>query len=49
VESVSRGNNLFLEVRVTPSADFARLTDVLLLSPSPAAKESSEVSPGAAR
>ncbi len=49
VESVSRGNKLFLEVRVAPSADFGRLTDVLLLSASPAAKESPEVTPGAAR
>lgn len=49
VESVSRGNNLFLEVRVRPAADFPRLTDVLLLSASPAAKESPEVSPGVPR
>jgi rod shape-determining protein MreC len=42
VASVARGNNLFLEVRVTPGADFARLTDVLLLAPSPAAKEGAE-------
>ncbi len=49
VESVLRGSKLFLEVRVAPSADFARLTDVLLLSPSPAAKESPEGSQGAAR
>jgi rod shape-determining protein MreC len=42
VESVSRGSKLFLEVRVTPSADFSRLTDVLLLAPSPATKEGAE-------
>jgi rod shape-determining protein MreC len=39
VESVSRGSNLFLEVRIRPSAPFARLTDVLVLAPSPAAVE----------
>lgn len=49
VESVSRGNKLFLEVRVAPAADFSRLTDVLLLSPSPAARESLEVDRGAVR
>jgi rod shape-determining protein MreC len=49
VESVARGSKLFLEVRVAPSADFARLTDVLLLTPSPAAKESPEVSRSAVR
>jgi rod shape-determining protein MreC len=42
VESVSRGSKLFLEIRVTPSADFSRLTDVLLLAPSPAVRESAE-------
>jgi rod shape-determining protein MreC len=42
VASVSRGNKLFLEVRVTPSADFGRLADVLLLAPSPALRESPE-------
>src|SRR5262245_17850460 len=42
VESVARGSKLFLEVRVTPSADFSRLTDVLLLAPSPATKEGAE-------
>jgi rod shape-determining protein MreC len=39
VEAVARGSSLFLEVRLRPSADFSRLTDVLLLSPSPAAGE----------
>ena len=42
VESVSRGNNLFLEIRVRPAAPFSRLTDVLVLAPSPAAVESLE-------
>ncbi len=37
VNSVARGSALFLEIRVTPAADFSRLTDVLVLSPSPAA------------
>jgi rod shape-determining protein MreC len=49
VESVSRGSKMFLQIRVTPSADFARLTDVLLLEPSPAARENLEVGKGAAR
>jgi rod shape-determining protein MreC len=49
VESVSRGSKMFLQIRVTPSADFARLTDVLLLEPSPAARENPEVGTGAAR
>jgi rod shape-determining protein MreC len=49
VESVSRGSKLFLEVRVTPSADFSRLTDVLLLAPSPATKEGAEAGRSAAR
>jgi rod shape-determining protein MreC len=49
VESVSRGSKMFLQIRVTPSADFARLTDVLLLEPSPAANENLEVGKGAAR
>ena len=35
VESVSRGP-MFLEIRVVPSAPFSRLTDVLVLAPSPA-------------
>jgi len=35
VESVSRGP-MFLEIRVAPSAPFSRLTDVLVLEPSPA-------------
>jgi rod shape-determining protein MreC len=39
VESVARGNNLFLEIRIKPSADFAHLTDVLVLAPSPAITE----------
>jgi rod shape-determining protein MreC len=38
VESVARGS-LFLEIRVRPSAPFARLTDVLVLAPSPASLE----------
>ena len=42
VEDVTRGGKLFLEIRVTPSADFARLTDVLLLAPSPAVREGPE-------
>ena len=41
VESVSHGSNLFLEIRVRPTADFDRLTDVLVLAPSPAAGEAS--------
>ncbi len=49
VESVARGSKMFLQIRVTPSADFARLTDVLLLEPSPAANENLEVGKGAAR
>lgn len=36
VASVSRGGDLFLDIRVTPAAPFSRLTDVLLLAPSPA-------------
>jgi len=36
VASVARGGNLFLEVRVTPAARFSQLTDVLVLTPSPA-------------
>lgn len=39
VESVERTSNLFLEIRVRPSAPFGRLTDVLLLAPSPASVE----------
>src|SRR4029453_926103 len=46
VASVSRGSKMFLQIRVTPSADFARLTDVLLLEPSPAANENLEVGKG---
>ena len=42
VESVSRGSKLFLEIRVVPAADFSRLTDVLLLAPSRATKDSAE-------
>jgi len=45
VESVSRGSKLFLEIRVAPTADFSRLTDVLLLAPSPAVRESPEPTP----
>lgn len=32
VQSVSRGANLFLEIRVAPAASFSRLTDVLVLA-----------------
>jgi len=49
VSSVARGSKLFLEIRVTPSADFSRLTDVLLLAPSPAIKEGVEAGRSAAR
>ena len=42
VESVSRGSNLFLEIRVRPAAPFSRLTDVLVLAPSPAGTETLE-------
>jgi rod shape-determining protein MreC len=49
VESVSRGSKLFLEVRVTPAADFSRLTDLLLLAPSPATQENPEVGRSATR
>ncbi len=49
VDSVSRGSKLFLEIRVAPAADFSRLTDVLLLAPSPATKEIAEPGPSAAR
>ncbi len=35
VASVSRGGNLFLDVRVAPTAPFSRLTDVLVLAPFP--------------
>jgi rod shape-determining protein MreC len=52
VESVSRGSKLFLQIRVAPTADFSRLTEVLLLAPSPAVRESAEPTPtakGAAR
>jgi len=49
VESVSRGSKLFLEIRVMPAADFSRLTDVLLLAPSLAAKETGEPGRSAAR
>jgi rod shape-determining protein MreC len=38
VESVARGP-MFLEIRVRPSAPFGRLTDVLVLAPSPASVE----------
>lgn len=36
VRSVSRGGNLFLDIRVAPAASFSRLTDVLVLAPFPA-------------
>ena len=36
VQSVSRGGNLFLEIRVAPAASISRLTDVLVLAPFPA-------------
>ena len=49
VESVSRGSKLFLEIRIAPTADFSRLTDVLLLAPSLAAKEGAEPGRNAAR
>ncbi len=49
VESVSRGSKLFLEIRVTPAADFSRLTDVLLLAPSPATREGAETGRSATR
>jgi rod shape-determining protein MreC len=45
VSSVSRGTGLFLEIKVTPSAAFSQLTDVLVLAPSPAVTET----PGGAR
>lgn len=47
VEEVSRGSNLFLEIRVRPAARFGRLTDVLVLAPSPAAAETLEGTRGA--
>ena len=51
VEAVERGSKLFLEIRVAPAADFGRLADVLLLSPSPAIREVPDAPParGAAR
>jgi rod shape-determining protein MreC len=49
VSSVERGSKMFLQIRVEPSADFTRLTDVLLLAPSPAIRENPEVGKGAAR
>ncbi|HEU5249877.1 MAG TPA: rod shape-determining protein MreC [Thermoanaerobaculia bacterium] len=36
VASVSPGGNLFLDIRVIPTAPFSRLTDVLVLAPFPA-------------
>jgi rod shape-determining protein MreC len=36
VEAVGRAGNMFLDIRVRPAADFSRLTDVLVLAPSPA-------------
>jgi rod shape-determining protein MreC len=47
VAEVTRGGKLFLEIRVAPAADFSRLTDVLLLSPSPAVREMPEPGQGA--
>jgi rod shape-determining protein MreC len=41
VESVGRASNLFLDIRVRPAADYARLEDVLVLEPSPAGTENS--------
>lgn len=49
VAEVSRGSNLFLEIRVRPAAPFGRLTDVLVLAPSPATAEPLEGSRGAVR
>ena len=40
IDGVARGSDLFLEIRVTPAAPFSRLTDVLVLAPSPAARGS---------
>ncbi len=39
VESVGRAGELFLDIRVRPSADFSRLEDVLVLAPSPSAPD----------
>lgn len=36
IAGVARGSDLFLEIRLTPAAPFSRLTDVLVLAPSPA-------------
>jgi rod shape-determining protein MreC len=47
VAEVSRGGNLFLEIRVRPAAPFGRITDVLVLAPSPAAAEPLEGTRGA--
>jgi rod shape-determining protein MreC len=33
VSSVAPGGNLFLDIRVVPTAPFSRLTDVLVLAP----------------
>lgn len=41
VASVKRTSDLFLDIRLRPAADFARLTDVLVLAPSPAAQAAS--------
>jgi len=35
VSAVGRTGNMFLDIRIRPAADFARLTDVLVLAPSP--------------
>jgi rod shape-determining protein MreC len=44
VQSVSRGGNLFLDIRVAPAASFSRLTDVLVLAPFPAREPAEGVS-----
>ena len=41
VEAVGRSGNMFLDIRIRPAANFARLTDVLVLAPSPANASSS--------
>ncbi|HEY7862842.1 MAG TPA: rod shape-determining protein MreC [Thermoanaerobaculia bacterium] len=49
VEAVARGSDLFLEIRVLPSASFSKLQDVLVLTPSPAAAATPEGTRGANR
>jgi rod shape-determining protein MreC len=39
VESVGRAGELFLDIHVRPTADFSRISDVLVLAPSPAISE----------